>query len=69
MPDTKAKTNPRVRKNQELKKTAHVSVGVTADDKRRIIAAATFRQRKFAEFVRESVMQAVAEVEKEQAKR
>lgn len=68
MADTKAKTNPRVRKTQDLKKTAHVSIAVTASDKRRIIEAAMFRQQKFTEFVRETVMQAVAKVEKEQAR-
>ena len=61
------KANPKVRKASELKKTAQVSVGVTADEKRRIIAAAEIRRRKFSEFVRESVMQVVAEVEREQA--
>ncbi|MCZ0938397.1 MAG: hypothetical protein OXJ55_07155 [Caldilineaceae bacterium] len=66
MPDTKAKTNPRVKKAQGIKKTAHVSIGVTASDKQRIIDAAIFRQQKFTEFVRESVLQAVAQVEREQ---
>ena len=66
MPDTKAKTNPRVRKAQGLKKTAHISLGVTASDKQRIIEAALFRQQKFTEFVRESILRAVAQAEREQ---
>ena len=66
MADTKLETNPRVRKAQDLKKTAHVSIGVTASDKRRIIEAARLRQQKFTEFARESILQAVAKVEKEQ---
>ena len=66
MADTKAKTNPRVRKAQDLKKTAHVSIAVTASDKRRIIEAAIFRQQKFTEFARAAILQAVAKVEKEQ---
>ena len=45
--------NPRVRKSVDYRKTAQISVGVTANDKRRLIAAAAASEKRFSDFVRE----------------
>ena len=60
--------NPRVRKSEALRRTAQVSVGVTASEKRRIIAAAEASERSFSDFVREELLRAAARVENQSAR-
>lgn len=59
----KAAQNPRVRNSADFKKTAQISVGVTASDKRRIIAAAEASEQRFSDFVRDALLHAAARVE------
>ena len=72
MPDKKASRNlkvlqnPRVRKSADYRKTAQVSVGVTANDKRRLIAAAAASEKRFSDFVREALLHAAAQVEEQE---
>ena len=63
--DPKVLQNPRVRKSADYRKTAQVSVGVTANDKRRLIAAAEASEQRFSDFVREALLQAAARVEEQ----
>ena len=58
--------NPRVRKSADYRKTAQVSIGVTANDKRRLIAAAEASKKRFSDFVREALLHAVAQVEEQE---
>lgn len=60
--------NPRVQKSVVLKRTAQVSVGVTASEKRRLIAAAEASERSFSDFVREELLHAAAQIEAQAAK-
>lgn len=61
--------NPRVRKSADYRKTAHISVGVTASDKRRLIAAAEASEKRFSDFVRDALLHAAARVEEQDNKR
>lgn len=67
-PNLKAAHNPRVRKSAEHRKTAQVSVGVTASDKRRLIAAAEASDKRFSDFVRDALLHAAARVEEQEYK-
>lgn len=58
--------NPRVRKSADHRKTAQISVGVTANDKRRLIAAAEASEQRFSDFVREALLHAAARVEEQE---
>ena len=58
--------NPRVRKSADYRKTAQVSIGVTASDKRRLIAAAEASEKRFSDFVREALLHAAAQVEEQE---
>ena len=64
----KVSQNPRVRKSADYRKTAQVSVGVTANDKRRLIAAAEASEKRFSDFVREALLHAAERVEKQDHK-
>ena len=68
-PHPKAAQNPRVRNSADFKKTAQISVGVTASDKRRIIAAAEASEQRFSDFVRDALLHAAARVEEQENKR
>lgn len=57
--------NPRVKKSSDYRKTARISVGVTASEKRRLIAAAEASQQRFSDFVRDALLHAAARVEKQ----
>ena len=61
--------NPRVKKSADYRKTAQISVGVTANDKRRLIAAAAASEKRFSDFVREALLHAVTRVEEQENKR
>ena len=61
--------NPRVRKSVDYRKTAQISVGVTVNDKRRLIAAAAASEKRFSDFVREALLHAAARVEEQENKR
>lgn len=65
----KAAQNPRVRNSADFRKTAQISVGVTASDKRRIIAAAEASEQRFSDFVRDALLHAAARVEEQENKR
>lgn len=65
----KVAQNPRVRKSVDYRKTAQISVGVTANDKRRLIAAAAASEKRFSDFVREALLHAAARVEQQESKR
>ena len=67
-PNLKATHNPKVKKSAEHRKTAQVSVGVTASDKRRIIAAAEASEKRFSDFVRDALLHAAARVEEQENK-
>lgn len=60
-----APQNPRVKKSGDYRKTARISVGVTASEKRRFIAAAEASEKRFSDFVRDALLRAAARVEKE----
>lgn len=64
-PNLTVAQNPRVRKSSDYRKTAQISVGVTASDKRRLIAAAEASQQRFSDFVRNALLHAAARVEKQ----
>ena len=63
--DPKVLQNPRVRKSPDYRKSAQISVGVTASDKRRLIAAAEASEQRFSDFVREALLQAAVRVEEQ----
>lgn len=65
-PNPKLLQNPRVRKSAGHRKTAQISVGVTASDKRRLIAAAEASQKRFSDFVRDALLHAAAQVEEQE---
>ena len=65
----KVAQNPRVKKSADYRKTAQISVGVTANDKRRLIAAAAASEKRFSDFVREALLHAVTRVEEQENKR
>ena len=65
----KTAQNPRVRNSADFRKTAQISVGVTASDKRRIIAAAEASEQRFSDFVRDALLHAAARVEEQENKR
>ncbi|MDE0200212.1 MAG: hypothetical protein OXH93_13570 [Caldilineaceae bacterium] len=67
-PNLKAAHNPRVRTSAEYRKTAQVSVGVTPNDKRRLIAAAEASDKRFSDFVRDVLLHAVAQVEEQETR-
>ena len=60
--------NPRVRKSADYRKTAQISVGVTANDKRRLIAAAEASEQRFSDFVRDALLHAAERVEEQENK-
>ena len=60
-----APQNPRVNKSGDYRKTARISVGVTASEKRRFIAAAEASEKRFSDFVRDALLRAAARVENE----
>lgn len=65
-PNLKGLQNPRVRTSADFRKTAQISVGVTANDKRRLIAAAEASQKRFSDFVRDALLHAAARVEEQE---
>ena len=67
-PNPKTAQNPRVRNSVDFRKTAQISVGVTASDKRRIIAAAEANEQRFSDFVRDALLHAAARVEEQETK-
>ncbi len=67
-PNPKTAQNPRVRTSAEHRKTAQVSVGVTASDKRRLIAAAEASDKRFSDFVRDALLHAAARVEEQETR-
>lgn len=67
-PNQKTAQNPKVRTSAEHRKTAQVSVGVTPNDKRRLIAAAEASQKRFSDFVRDALLHAAARVEKRETR-
>ena len=64
-PNPTVTQNPRVNKSNDYRKTARISVGVTASDKRRLIAAAEASEQRFSDFVRDALLHAAARVEKQ----
>jgi len=60
--------NPRVKKSADYRKTAQISVGVTANEKRRLIAAAEASEKRFSDFVRDALLHAAARVEELESK-
>ena len=65
-PNLTVAQNPRVRKSSDYRKTARISVGVTASDKRRLIAAAEASEKRFSDFVRDALLHAAARVENQE---
>ena len=61
-------TNPPARRRSPAqRRTAKISLSLTPDEKQRVIDAAHASGRLLSEFVREELLQSVAEVEKKQA--
>ena len=68
MPVDKTLTNPPARRrNPAQRRTAKISLSLTPDEKQRVIDAADAAGRVLSEFVREEILQIVAEVEKKRA--
>ena len=58
---------PARRRTSAQRRTAKISLSLTPDEKQRVIDAADATGRVLSDFVREELLQSVAEVEKKQA--